>query len=278
VFLASGTVFARDAADVVENQLDRFSADWTAMHAEACEATHLRGELSETFLDARLFCLRRRLDEVKALVDVFEQAGNVVIGDAVSAVHDLNNLQDCEDVPALLARQALPRDEKARALVEEQQSRISRVQALLHTGQYAEGLALAEDIVEDIEGTTYKPLEAEAMFMQGRLQHKTGDLQAGASGPRKPATMIRLRPAPGRSSFSWSVMSSLDTKRVTGFTNTPGPRWTVPDDPQRSRRLFYSTPAGSSWQKRSGSKPPTCFRKRKRDSEKPSGPIIPCWR
>jgi tetratricopeptide (TPR) repeat protein len=179
VFLASGTVFARDAADVVENQLDRFSADWTAMHAEACEATHLRGELSETFLDARLFCLRRRLDEVKALVDVFEQAGNVVIGDAVSAVHDLNNLQDCEDVPALLARQALPRDEKARALVEEQQSRISRVQALLHTGQYAEGLALAEDIVEDIEGTTYKPLEAEAMFMQGRLQHKTGDLQAG---------------------------------------------------------------------------------------------------
>jgi eukaryotic-like serine/threonine-protein kinase len=143
-FVSTGKPFARAAFAGVKSQLDAQTRNWVAMHTGACEATRLRAEQSEALLDLRMDCLRRRLDEVKALTNVFARADAQVVGKAVEAAQGVAPLWGCADAASLTAPVKPPTDPASRAAVETQRTALAQVQALRDTGKYAEGLELAK--------------------------------------------------------------------------------------------------------------------------------------
>jgi len=177
-FVSTGKPFARAAFAGIESQLDAHTRSWVAMHTEACEATRLRAEQSEALLDLRMDCLRRRLDEVKALTDVFVRADAQIVEKAVEATQSVAPLQACADAASLTAPVKPPADPASRAAVETQRKALAQVQALRDTGKYAEGLELAKRLAPEAQKLGYKPLEAEALFALGSLQSKMGDEKA----------------------------------------------------------------------------------------------------
>jgi serine/threonine protein kinase/tetratricopeptide (TPR) repeat protein len=174
-FAATGKPFARAAFVGIKSWLDTQTRSWVAMHTQACEATRLRGEQSEALLDLRMDCLRRRLDEVKALTDVFARADAQIVEKAVEAAQGVTPLQGCADVASLTAPVKPPADAAARTAVEAQRTALAQVQALRDTGKYLEALELAKRVAPEAQKLGYRPLEAEALFALGTLQSKTRD-------------------------------------------------------------------------------------------------------
>jgi tetratricopeptide (TPR) repeat protein/predicted Ser/Thr protein kinase len=171
-FLASGLPFAPESWSRAEKALDAYLGSWAAMHRDACEATRLRGEQSEDLLDRRMFCLDQRLGEARAVTDLFARADAGVVGGADDAVARLGKVEICADAEALTARVPPPRDPALRARVEAARTRLAAAKALSDTGQHAAALPGARAAVAAARSTGYRPLEAEALYLQGSLEDK----------------------------------------------------------------------------------------------------------
>ena len=83
-FTKTGKPYAADAFAAVTRALDGYTAQWAAMRTDACLATRVRGTQSAELLDLRMECLQRRLDDVRALVDVFAVADADVVSRAAA--------------------------------------------------------------------------------------------------------------------------------------------------------------------------------------------------
>ncbi|MCU1278186.1 MAG: hypothetical protein JWM53_1732, partial [bacterium] len=73
-FDKTGKPYAADAFAAVARALDGYGAEWVAMNVGACEATRVHGTQSGELLDLRMECLQRRLDDVRAQVELFAAA------------------------------------------------------------------------------------------------------------------------------------------------------------------------------------------------------------
>jgi len=177
-FAATVKPYAADAFNGASRVLDAHAQSWVGMRTEACEATRLRGEQSEALLDLRMGCLQRRLDEVKALTDLFEKADRQIVEKSVEAAQSLTPLRGCADVASLTAPLKLPEDANRRTAIDQQRVALAEVQALRDTGKYSEGLARAKRVAEEARKIGYKPLEAEALLALGALQVRTGDAKS----------------------------------------------------------------------------------------------------
>jgi tetratricopeptide (TPR) repeat protein/tRNA A-37 threonylcarbamoyl transferase component Bud32 len=177
-FLATKTPYAADTARAVEKLLNDYTRDWVEMQRDACRATRLRGEQSEAVLDLRTDCLNRRLEEVKALTDLFEKSDAKTVEKAVQAAQSLPSLHACADVLSLSAPIRLPESPAVRQDLKKQEMALAKVQALRDTGRYAEGLALAIPTAQESHRLGYKPLEAEAKLLVGVLEARLSDAKA----------------------------------------------------------------------------------------------------
>jgi len=176
--LATGRPYAEDTWTRVEKRLDSYTQDWVAMHTDACEATHLRGEQSGEMLDLRMACLGSRLTDLRALVDVLADADAEVLDKSIRAAAGLKLLDRCADADALAAAIPSPDNPEVAAKVEELRDKLARAKALEDAGKYKEGLPIAEEAAEAAKPLDYPPLEAEALVRLGVLQHWIGDLEA----------------------------------------------------------------------------------------------------
>jgi len=174
-FLSTAKPYAPDAFKGIKRGLDAQSQAWVAMHTEACQATHLRGEQSEMLLDLRMGCLRSRLEEMRALTDLFAKADGQVVEKAVEATSSMASIRGCADGPSLALRQKVPENPGTRAAVEKLRSTLAQTQALLDTGKYREGLSLARRLAVQARDTGYGPFEAEALLLLGKLLMQSGD-------------------------------------------------------------------------------------------------------
>lgn len=177
-FLASGKPYARDAFQGIKRALDSQAKAWVDVHTEACKATRLRGEQSEALLDLQMGCLRGRLDEMRAFTDLFAQSDAQVVEHAVQATSSLTPIRGCADLEALASPQKLPENTDARAAVEKLQFSLSQARALLDTGKYSQGLPLVQRLAVQAQEAAYRPVEAEALLLLGRLQEQTGDYKS----------------------------------------------------------------------------------------------------
>jgi tRNA A-37 threonylcarbamoyl transferase component Bud32/tetratricopeptide (TPR) repeat protein len=154
--------------------LDRYAAEWAAMHQEACRATRLRGEQSEAVLALRMSCLDRRRKELRSLTSLLVAADAAAVKQSVDAALALSTIRPCADVSALTELQPVPEDPAARAQVEALSAELAEVNALRIAGQYALALERAARAAEQAKALRYRPLEAEALYYRGLLEERTG--------------------------------------------------------------------------------------------------------
>jgi hypothetical protein len=95
--LATGVSYAAATSQRTAAVLDRYAADWTAAHTDACEATAVREEQSEEVLDQRMQCLARRKRSLRALVGELPRIDAESIARATEAAGHLPLISACDD-------------------------------------------------------------------------------------------------------------------------------------------------------------------------------------
>ncbi len=174
-FLATKRYYAENSFERVATILDRRVSQWMAMRTDACKATHVRGEQSEQMLDLRMRCYKRKLSEMNALVTLFAtQTDGRVIDKAVQATSGLSGLSRCADEESLASEIPPPEDPIKRKKVEVLRKNLDEVDALRRSGKYKEGMRLVRMSLAQAKSLDFKPVEAEAMYLLGRLQEITG--------------------------------------------------------------------------------------------------------
>jgi len=179
-FMATNVPYARAAWEGAEVTVDGYARDWLAMRREACLATHAHHEQSAQLFDLRMLCLDERLAELGALTSLFATADAQVVENAVAAAAELSPLAGCADVRALTDRVRPPDDRASRARVAQLRAGLATALALRRAGKYERGLEVARPIADEAARVGYRPIEAEALFLRGSLELKSGDPSAGA--------------------------------------------------------------------------------------------------
>jgi eukaryotic-like serine/threonine-protein kinase len=206
-FLATAKPFAADAFKGTKRVLDAASQGWVAMHTEACQATRLRGEQSEALLDLRMGCLRSRLDEMRALTNIFARADAQVVERAVEAAQALTPLRGCADAAALTAQVKPPQDPATYARVERHRGTLAEIKALKDTGKYERALEMAKPLLAASRETGYKPLEVETLLMLGSLLQRTNQNKEAEEVLRLSATGADAVRDDQRRARAWSQLA-----------------------------------------------------------------------
>ena len=174
-FSASTIPFALQTFDQLKRHLDQYTRQWVAARTTACEATHFRLEQSSQILDLQMHCLDGRLNRLHALVDILSgPISREVHNHAVQAALELGDLTLCNDAEALRESVPPPADPKVWARVKELDQRLDRVDMLREAGQYADGLAMAEQLARESEALPYPPIRARSLYKLAVLQDLSG--------------------------------------------------------------------------------------------------------
>lgn len=173
---AGGSAFAQTTARRSAAGLDAYAAAWRDDRVQACEATHLRHEQSESLLDDRVRCLNHRLEHLDALVDILAEADFEVTQRAIQAVDGLPPIGPCAD-PQFVSATIEPPPDAIAEVVAEEEGRLARVESLAAAGRYEDGLALAIDVAERARALEYEPLIGRATVALGRRQLGMGQFE-----------------------------------------------------------------------------------------------------
>jgi tetratricopeptide (TPR) repeat protein len=180
-FTALGRSTAETAWQQVARALDDYTAQWSAMYVQTCEATNVRGEQSGEVLDLRMGCLSEALDGARALTEVLARADQqTMLSQTVTATQDLAALGRCTDVAALRSAVPLPRDERTAETVRGLRRELRDANALEDVGNNRAAVEAIHALLPRIEATGYKPLIAEALYLKGALQLNTAAKAAEA--------------------------------------------------------------------------------------------------
>jgi tetratricopeptide (TPR) repeat protein len=169
-FRATGLGYADATWARVDKRLDAYTAAWTGAVEQACAATRIKGEQSEAMLDLRTSCLEERLDDLRALSDVFASADAKTVEKAVQAVSSLSPVEACANLDRLSAASRLPSDPGARAEVRALQADVAGARELLATGKQTRSWERLEAIRSRIGATTYGPVVLAWTMVRARAE------------------------------------------------------------------------------------------------------------
>jgi eukaryotic-like serine/threonine-protein kinase len=195
--------FARD--------LDRRTGAWSAMYDDACAATHVRGVQSSAVLDLRVECLDRKLEEMKAIVDVF--AGKLdkpTMDRALGAAERLSPVSACADVANLRAVVPLPEDRATRSKLRDLHRRLDRARALYGAGKFEQGRELAASLKRDADALGYDPIAAEAA-------NELADHMARAGKLEEAQELLFRAAGQAASARAWYVEAEIWLSLVIGY-------------------------------------------------------------
>jgi len=179
-FTASGLGHAPATFERVAERLDAYSSAWVKQRNDACEATRVRGEQSETLLDLRVACLDGRRQQLAALTEVLTDADADVVQRSLEAVEGLSPLASCSNRERLLQKQPMPEDPVTVDRIESLQRKLARAEALNSAGKYDDALALANELVEGSADIEYGPLRVDARRVQASAIDKFGRVDDSA--------------------------------------------------------------------------------------------------
>jgi tetratricopeptide (TPR) repeat protein len=184
-FASLGATWSSLAAERTIAATDAWGEAWAAGRREACEATVVRGEQSESLMDLRMRCLDRRLERVDAALQAWSEADSRALEDAAThADRWTSELAACEDADALRAAVPLPSDpgeaERVRAL----QAEITRLAARLETGV---ATGVTEGAIAALSSATalgFAPALAEAQELRAAVARVEGDFETAEASYR----------------------------------------------------------------------------------------------
>ncbi|WP_426749495.1 tetratricopeptide repeat protein [Myxococcus sp. Y35] len=182
-FAATGKPHASAAYERVAATLDGFSNEWTRMHREACEATHVQGLQSDHVLALRMACLDRRHSALVALTGVLAQTDAEALDAAPDAAQRLPPVSACADVDALWRGLSEPAGQRQQ--VEALRARVDRATALVDAGRYPQAQEEAKAVLAEARELGYGPVLAEALELEGRLGLVAGDDARAAAALRE---------------------------------------------------------------------------------------------
>jgi eukaryotic-like serine/threonine-protein kinase len=169
-----GKTYATHVWERTEAELDRYAAEWVAMHTEACEATTVRGEQSSAVMDARMACLHRAKVELQAVTAVLASADAEVVNKAHEVLGALRPLPRCADVTALQAEVEPPSDAEA-AAVELAGVQLAASRAAVQAGKYDDASAQVEAAQESLGGVGYGPVRTELALARAAVLDHAGE-------------------------------------------------------------------------------------------------------
>jgi tetratricopeptide (TPR) repeat protein/predicted Ser/Thr protein kinase len=167
--LATSAPIAAETWTRVETRLDEYVGGWVEQYTDACTANQA-GEQSDEMLDLRMRCLDRRLDAVRAQVEVLTQADETVVEQATTAVAQLPALGLCGDTEALSAQIKPPDDPNLAAEVQRLREELAQSDALAESGKFSEALDIASNAMMDAEALDYLPIRAETRLRKGETE------------------------------------------------------------------------------------------------------------
>jgi tetratricopeptide (TPR) repeat protein len=173
-FTRSGRSYAAATFASVSRLLGTYTAAWTAMYTETCEATHVRGEQSAEVLDLRMSCLADHLASARALSQVLVSAGADVVDNAVAAASALGTLERCADT-RLLRAVLPPPDARVGDQVARVRAGIADARALRGAGNWQGAAAKLDALVAEARRIDYAPVLAEALQLAGDLKIQASD-------------------------------------------------------------------------------------------------------
>jgi tetratricopeptide (TPR) repeat protein len=176
-FVSVAEGLGREAVAAVASRLDDYTDRWATVHREACEATTIRGEHSESLLDRQMSCLRRRLRETDHLLALLAAGGRDLATSALDAVVGLEMPEVCADSTALVERLPLPEDEATRAALTELEDRLAAANAEKLTGDYQTALERLNDLAPQARELGYPPTLAEVMILKGFVEAALGQAE-----------------------------------------------------------------------------------------------------
>ncbi len=177
-FRATGRPWAEDAAEHLAQEIDRFGARWAGLHREACLATHVRKEQSESMLDRQMVCLDRSRREFEALAARWVEADAKTVDAAVRAASELPGVAECEDLEALARDDSRP-PPALTVPVGEAQAQLGRVRASRLTGHVQS--AREELAAVDAAALDFAPLRARVELERGLVEELAGDFEAATT-------------------------------------------------------------------------------------------------
>ena len=212
-FAATGSELAADAFAAARRAFDSYARSWAAQRTEACLATNVRREQSPEMLDLRLSCLDQRRRELASLVEEMLAADQKLVARAAFSVQALGGLDLCASAEALRQRVLPPADPQKRTRVVELREGLARAKALLASARYQPGLEKVAPVVTASRGL-YRPLEAEALLVQGRLENGAGDPKAAAVVFRAATVAAAAGRAAAVGASAWDELASTTASRL----------------------------------------------------------------
>jgi eukaryotic-like serine/threonine-protein kinase len=176
-FLATGRSYAEPTWEAVRAKVEAYARSWGDMYTQACLATRVREEQSEQVLTLRMGCLERSLYETEALADLLERVDARLLDKSVDMAHSLPPLGRCADVAWLLRQEAPPQEPRAQAELQRLGAALARVKMLEEGARYAQGLEQAREVVAGARQLGWRPLLAEALFLEGLLHVRLTELE-----------------------------------------------------------------------------------------------------
>jgi tetratricopeptide (TPR) repeat protein len=179
-FAVAAPEFGAAEFGAAEAGLTRYLEGWNAAYAKACNGADRSTPEGQTRLDLEMACLDGRLAEVRALVEVWTQADAAAVGRAAVAIDGLEPVARCAEVdvgsapPAHLA-----------AALSSLTDELARAKALRAAGRFADGLALATELVPRAQELGHAPTAIETRRVLGLLQHDLGDYAAAEASAER---------------------------------------------------------------------------------------------
>ncbi len=158
-----------DVARRVITSLDQYSGRWRNERVVTCEATAVDHDQSLAVRDARVRCLRRRLQEFETAVQLFAEADATVVDNAMEVVGRLATLDRCRG-DALLAEVAAPADDQTAGEVLEIRALLARAEHWRVAGHPSVAWADVTEAARRAEGTEYAPIMAASKLAAGRVR------------------------------------------------------------------------------------------------------------
>ncbi len=168
--LASHRAHARDTAQRVKTDLDRYIADWRKHRASVCRATEVDHTQSESLFDLRMECLTHRLDDLSALTHLLRTTDPAIADHAVSATHALPDSRACVDMKSA----SIPASRVQSAQLAPLRAARATLEANVETQHYANAMALGRDLLARAKRIGYEPFIAEIEFRLGQAEAGAG--------------------------------------------------------------------------------------------------------
>jgi tetratricopeptide (TPR) repeat protein len=195
-----------DAAARAEASLDNYASAWAKSYADACEATHVRGEQSEETLALRMECLDARRREWAALVKLMSE-GPQAVPRGTAAPAFLSRPAQCADVVALREGSGAPAEAPARKAVLALEESLSQAKAYTAAGRPAEALALADTLKVTASQLAFAPLQARVAQAHALSAVQAGDTQRAKPLLLEAAWLTQAAGADRLATLAWNELA-----------------------------------------------------------------------